>query len=723
MFFFLLPIQAVDIPNELIGNKAHEDNNFTIGLLVDTNRSLSIDHVAEMQNKAQLINSRYIIPSIEYDYWFILKLKNSGNSAIKQHIGFSEACLETVDMFMKDSTGWSKEKNGLVIPLEERAIYDRWPGFEIHFQPNEEKILYLKMHSKYLMPVSIMSKDIAVFNKEGAHFNFIFWLYFGTIVAILVFVLLLFVQLRDKIYLYYICYVICLLIWVSLDSGYFLYFSSNVKLYYFLSLGAPTMGAFITLFTREIIKVRQFSKWMDNTLIAISIIYFVNAVLVAFDVFFYQFLGIIAMPFFLFLLFVGFNGIFHKAPLSIFYVVASGFYIIGLFLYAGLTLGLIPYGLLSRYGYLMGSSVEMLVFMLALGYRVKLLHDEKARYKDEMIQYERTMKNSLEAKVKERTNELSEMLSALNMSNQKLQALSKFKEDMTATLVHDLKTPLSAIVNLEIETDKQHLGLFKNAGRKMLLLVQNILDVYKYENSEIKLSVSNTSPQDVIQPAIESVLYWIKYKRITLNYSLTNHILFEGDTHLLSRVIENILSNAVKYTKNEGSITIETVLQNDHIVFSVNNTGEPISEEKQNTIFQKFNQHNSKMLGKSSSSGLGLAFCKMIVSAHQGKISIKSNKDDGTTVSFYIPVNQEIKDIANDTNTPQLTENERIELQEVYPKLSNMEVNEISRFKKIFAYMQENKLANKNWLIQLESSVYACNKEKFHKLIEQIKAK
>ena len=645
---------------------------FQIKLLVDSTRSFNIDQVEQKQNEAKIINPQYTIPSTEVDYWFIIEYENLKNVEIEQYFGFDISCFEIADLYYKDSTDWIHKKNGLLIPIEKREVYGRLPGFEVSFKPNEEKTLYLHLHSKYLVPTEIVSTSTSNFKKTEQKHLFVYWFYIGAAFSILLYNLLLFIQLRDIVYLYYILYVTFLLIWISLDSGLFLYFNSNIKLYYFLSIGSPTMGFFLTLFTREFLKIRRVSKWIDNSLIVMSVIYLTIVILIAFDVYYYQFLGLIAMPFTIFLLFVGVYGMIKKLPLSKFYVLASGLYIIGLFMYAGLTLNVIPYTPFTRYGFMMGSFLELIVFSLALGYKIKLIQAEKLKFQEKIVENERFMNKNLEVKVKERTEELlatSEQLEntnallsieiddknnaikALEKSDAKLKESNDTKDKFFSIIAHDLRSPFNNILGFSellvenlnkfeaAETEK-YLVIINSSANNTLILLDNLLNWAKSQSGRIIFNPKKIIFSNVILEIIKLKKSLAKAKNISLNYFSSDEIEVYADENMLRTVLRNLISNAIKFTQFGGNIRVYAILKQDRVEITVSDSGVGINEEVRNKLFSLETNETTIGTANEKGSGLGLILCKEFVEKHGGKIWVESEEGKGSDFKFTLPLNQ-----------------------------------------------------------------------------------
>lgn len=222
-------------------------------------------------------------------------------------------------------------------------------------------------------------------------------------------------------------------------------------------------------------------------------------------------------------------------------------------------------------------------------------------------------------------------------ANDKLTELVRFKEKMTGMIVHDLKNPLNNILNSH-EIDDKHFReqLIKQSGYDMLNLTQNILDVYKLEETKMKIIEEEVNVMQTIRECIMEVGLYISEKELKIIYPEEDFPRIRADKRLLRRIFSNLLSNAVKYASGGSKISISWRIENKtDIWFGVNNHGPVIPEDQQILIFQSFCQHESRDMGIASSTGLGLSFCKMAVELHKGKIGVKSD-ENGTEFWFVL---------------------------------------------------------------------------------------
>ena len=277
---------------------------------------------------------------------------------------------------------------------------------------------------------------------------------------------------------------------------------------------------------------------------------------------------------------------------------------------------------------------------------------------------------------------------ALEIALEKQKQLEEMRDSLNAMLVHDLRTPLTTmLVPLEMlnnedlgeleETQKEIVGMSLVSSRRLLGLVNELLDVSKMEAGELKVRHESLDPRVVIAAAVQNIAL--------AEYDGAAHIeqqtpadlpLLQADQELLTRVLINLLGNAVKFTPRGGTIILgvrqcqplEVMpqrvknnlskkqlenLQPTALLFTVNDTGEGIPAADLDRIFDKFGQVESRKEGRKMSSGLGLTFCKLAIEAHGGAIWVESEPGQGSTFSFTVPLRTQIDDAELDRSTAQ----------------------------------------------------------------------
>lgn len=222
---------------------------------------------------------------------------------------------------------------------------------------------------------------------------------------------------------------------------------------------------------------------------------------------------------------------------------------------------------------------------------------------------------------------------------------NKHKIEFLAGISHEFKTPLNSIIGFsEILKSKdknlensKYINNILQSSRHLLTLIQDVLDVSKSQYNSLDLNYTTFSPKDEIVQIILTLEKMIQEKNIDLNYTLTD-IKISADVKRFRQLIYNLVSNAVKFNKQNGKINIFTYIRDDKFFFEITDTGDGISKKNSEKIFEFFSQVNRSQLKRQLGSGVGLALCKMITDAHHGEIDFKSQIKKGSSFWFSLPI-------------------------------------------------------------------------------------
>ncbi len=224
--------------------------------------------------------------------------------------------------------------------------------------------------------------------------------------------------------------------------------------------------------------------------------------------------------------------------------------------------------------------------------------------------------------------------------------LERMREDLTHTMVHDLRNPLTGIaVSLNLLAEKaadrltpaqrRVLELGQSSTQKMLTLVNTILDVSRLENRQMPISRTPTFLHAIASEVIDSQMVLAAEKNLDLQNRLPPDLpLVQVDAGLIERVLINLIGNSVKFTPNGGLIRLSAQVIPAGIQVTVYNNGPHIPTEMMGRLFERF------VTGQmaESGSGLGLAFCKLAVEAHGGRIWAENvYPDNGVAFHFTLP--------------------------------------------------------------------------------------
>lgn len=233
-----------------------------------------------------------------------------------------------------------------------------------------------------------------------------------------------------------------------------------------------------------------------------------------------------------------------------------------------------------------------------------------------------------------------------------LKNITSFKEldvaktDFIATISHELKTPLaSSDFSLKLLEDervdaaerKDLIQQLKNDNQRMLRILSELLNMSQVEAGKIQLDIQSVSPYQIIDNSITAIAATAKEKEIDIHQQIENNLPgVKADADKLSWVLNNFLTNAIKYAAIKTAITINCRRMNDQISFSVTDQGQGIDEAYLARIFERYFQVPGRSDKKGS--GIGLAICKEFIEAMGGKIWVKSRIGEGSTFGFDVPV-------------------------------------------------------------------------------------
>ena len=238
---------------------------------------------------------------------------------------------------------------------------------------------------------------------------------------------------------------------------------------------------------------------------------------------------------------------------------------------------------------------------------------------------------------------------ALEHAYADLQRAESLRDSLSAMLVHDLRTPLTAIIGpLEMLLDdtsapfddiqRELLTMCQRNAHRLLGMVNDLLDIGKMESGEIILERTDVTPGALVEEAVRQTAPLAGEKGLEVAHDVAPGLpRLHADEDLLRRVLVNLLGNAIKFTPEGGRVAVSARDAPGALVFSVRDTGEGIPREAFGRIFEKFGQVESRSAGRRMSTGLGLTFCKMAVEAHGGRIGVESEPGKGSVFSFTIP--------------------------------------------------------------------------------------
>jgi len=251
------------------------------------------------------------------------------------------------------------------------------------------------------------------------------------------------------------------------------------------------------------------------------------------------------------------------------------------------------------------------------------------------------------------------------------------KDEFLSIISHEFRTPLN-VINSAIQamqflcsddlTDnaKKYLSMIKLNTFRQLRLVNNLLDVTRASVGNIKINKRNLDIVFLTEAIVDSVKTYAAQKDITLTFiTLCKEKIIGIDDEKYERILLNILSNAIKFTPANKSITVRLWVKRNNVCIEIEDKGIGIPSEKIDTIFESFGQVDSSLSRQAEGTGIGLSIVKKFVEALGGSISAKSEIDKGSTFTILFPNEEVAEDITCKAIDELLSDNKLVQITKV----------------------------------------------------------
>jgi PAS domain S-box-containing protein len=245
--------------------------------------------------------------------------------------------------------------------------------------------------------------------------------------------------------------------------------------------------------------------------------------------------------------------------------------------------------------------------------------------------------------------ERTQLLASERSARSAAERASRMKDEFLATLSHELRTPLTAILGWSqilvrgrttAEEMAHGLETIDRNARAQTKLVEDLLDMSSIMSGKLRLDMQLLAPVSFVEAAIETIKPTAEAKRIRLDRNLDSRTgPLWGDVNRLQQVVWNLLTNAVKFTPEGGSVQVALERVDSHVLISVSDTGQGISADFLPYVFDRFRQADATIRRRHSGLGIGLAIVKQLVELHGGEVHVQSSGEgQGATFVVTLPL-------------------------------------------------------------------------------------
>ncbi|WP_415060077.1 7TM diverse intracellular signaling domain-containing protein [Flavobacterium sp.] len=561
-------------------------------------------------------------------YWLTFQIKNETS---KIQTFYLEACRPIVDYAtfytINQEQKIIKQVSGDAIPFKERSIQNRKILFKIELPPNELQTYYLHLKSDgEVINAGIMLRSMDNLMQTMSFEQVIFGIFYGILLIAAIIYMFFFFAMKERSFLYYSLYVVFIgALQFSLDGYFYQLITPNSG---WLCLNAVILSAclanfFLGRYAQVFLQIKKYSEFINGAFYIIFILDFAlllslivspKALEISYPL--ANALGLIL----LILIIASVVVIYNKTKkIDRFFVFGILFLIIGFIMFILKNFGVLPVNFTTENGSKLGTGMEVIFLSLSMANLIRKMRDEREEFQQDALQ---------------KSEEMNEM-----------------KSYFLSNISHELRTPLNAILNLSKEISKdtadeaiqKNSNLIKDSSYSLLSSINDILDFSKIEKGELKLDSEEFNPKQMIEHLVKNMAYRAKNKGLGFNIDISDELpeMILGDKMRLSQMLNNVLSNALKFTTH-GFVTFKVEckpLKNGKVelFFSIADTGAGIPKEKMNSIFESFTQENINNKRKFGGLGLGLYIVKNLADLHEGKVEMQSILDQGTVCRITLP--------------------------------------------------------------------------------------
>ena len=656
--FCLVAFSLNSVQAFTLSDRANEVSlNHEISYWEDVTGETSLTNVLSEQTarRFKTLNAHESVLNLGFSqsvYWVKLSLNRTSTVNPNWILEIPYLGIDHIDLF---NTNGLTEKNGSLVPISDRPVFSRFYAFPIQVE-TQPKTYYLRIRSNYPMSIPIRAIEQHRFNEIQARENLLQFFYFGGLISLLIYNLSLYAFIRDQKYILYSLFTFCTGLGIFAGNGYAsIYLWQNAP--HWDAISQPCLlsiaSSFGILFSSAFLRTKEYLPKTHISLMVLGGFFMSLSVALLLSLWvpipqspLFRAIFILSLATPIIVIGAAIRNVRYNIHSARFFLMAWGALCMGVLVASARLLDMIPSNGLTLYALQIGSGLEMLLFSLALAYRIQWERQQREQAQAALIDAQQETVRALQISEERLEN-------AVDARTQKLQHLLLSEQHMRsqytrfcALIAHEFRNPLNIIqaqatvldrdTTPSTEKNHQRTNVIRSAVSRLVTLFDQWL-----ANDRVNMAMDqlNRAPINV-GPWLQDVLEACAGHYIDHTLRLTapiEPVHINADPHLLEIAVLNLIGNACKYSPKGSVIDVNTLVSLDEseVGIRIQDRGPGIAADQLRNILEPYVRaaHDEET---PDGLGLGLAFVQRIMELHDGRIDIESTVGKGTTVTLWL---------------------------------------------------------------------------------------
>ncbi len=599
-------------------------------------------------------------------YWVRFSVANRQPYPIEWLLEIGYPMLDSITIFIPESGVFVSKSVGDHFPFFQRETEYRNCVLMLNEKPGSERTYYLRFRTTSSMNLPLAAWSAQAFTEHLSREQIIIGLYYGAIIVMLLYNLSLFLGIRDVNYLYYVLFIAGQIMYqFTLNGLSFQYLWPDAM--WWGNICLPMFMGFATFwamfFARSFLNSKENAPFFERLyriflpLLAASSV-FSLFLPYSLSIRITTFLAMIASPILMINAAIEWRNGFEPAK---YFFISWVAFITGVVLYTLKTFGVLPSNAFTNLTIQIGSLLQVVLLSFALVGKFNVMRREYYKAQQDLIKAQISSYEAERAKqeseiyrlrnveLAQAYRDVEEQRVEMELLNRSLRELNDEKNEFLGIVAHDLKNPLSNISmlakvlreeaqTLAPEEVEEFSGDIQMASGRMFDLITNLLDVNAIENKAVRLTPIPFDLTEVAQYVASDYRGRAEAKQISINFEIPpdNTMVF-ADKSSTIQILDNLVSNAIKYSPPEKRIFLRLRKQEQSVVVEVQDEGQGLTDEDKRKLFGKFARLSAQPTGGEHSTGLGLSIAKKLAIAMNGDIWCESEVGKGAKFVVKLP--------------------------------------------------------------------------------------